>query len=105
MRTIVLFRKLKFDYESILLEAIYICGGFDGMNVLQSAERYDPRTSIWETIPQMKAKRSGVQVLAFDDKIWALGGFDGTNVSGFVHCYSIAFQKYRGIRLVRKYRI
>ena len=72
------------------LGAIYICGGFDGMNVMQSAERYDPRTSLWETIRPMKAKRSGVQLLSFDQKIWALGGFDGTNVAILLRCYFLA---------------
>ncbi|KAF9594057.1 hypothetical protein IFM89_027097 [Coptis chinensis] len=45
-------------------------------------ERFDPRTISWESVPSMKTSRGGHSVAAFNEKIYAFGGFDGTrNVS------------------------
>ncbi|KAF9619928.1 hypothetical protein IFM89_010239 [Coptis chinensis] len=42
------------------------------------AERFDPRTISWESVPSMKTSRGGHSVAAFNEKIYAFGGFDGT---------------------------
>ncbi|KAF9602787.1 hypothetical protein IFM89_031556, partial [Coptis chinensis] len=49
---------------------------------ISSTERFDPRTISWESVPSMKTSRGGHSVAAFNEKIYAFGGFDGTrNVS------------------------
>ncbi|KAF9596796.1 hypothetical protein IFM89_013582 [Coptis chinensis] len=47
-----------------------------------STERFDPQIISWESVPSMKTSRGGHSVAAFNEKIYAFGGFDGTrNVS------------------------
>ena len=60
--------------------ALYIAGGFDGIHILQTAERLDPREGRWAAIPEMSVKRSGVTVVNFYDTVWAIGGYDGNIV-------------------------
>ena len=41
-------------------DRIYICGGFDGHECLQTAEYYNPITNQWTLIQPMRSQRSGV---------------------------------------------
>lgn len=34
-------------------------GGYDGLNILNSVERYDPHTGHWTSVTPMANKRSG----------------------------------------------
>lgn len=52
-------------------------GGFNGQEVMNSAEVYDPLTNQWSFIPQMLSARSGVSLVAFQNTLYALGGFNG----------------------------
>ena len=36
-----------------------ITGGYDGLNILNSVERYDPHTGHWTSVTPMANKRSG----------------------------------------------
>ena len=38
---------------------IYCIGGYDGINLLDSAEMYRPETEEWEAISPMSTRRSG----------------------------------------------
>lgn len=58
-------------------EQIYIVGGFNGQEVLSSAEMFDPRTGQWSFIRSMLSPRSGVSLIAYRDSLYALGGFNG----------------------------
>jgi N-acetylneuraminic acid mutarotase len=64
---------------------IYAIGG---MNVkvrdsegksLSSTEVYDPSTNTWTTLASMSTARATLQTEVVDDKIYAIGGFDGCN--------------------------
>lgn len=58
---------------------VYIVGGFNGNEVLGSAEIYDPVTNQWTLIPNMTRPRSGVQLVPFEERyLFAIGGNDGT---------------------------
>ena len=46
---------------------------------LKTAERYDQLTGVWQSIAQMHTARSGLGLVALGGKIYAIGGFDGTN--------------------------
>ena len=55
---------------------IYVVGGFNGQECLNSVEFFDRRTFQWTKITPMKSKRSGVSAVTLDDKIFAVGGFN-----------------------------
>lgn len=38
---------------------IFYTGGYDGLNILNSVERYDPHTGHWTNVTPMATKRSG----------------------------------------------
>lgn len=38
---------------------VLITGGYDGLNILNSVERYDPHTGHWTSVTPMANKRSG----------------------------------------------
>lgn len=37
----------------------FLIGGYDGLNILNSVERYDPHTGHWTSVTPMATKRSG----------------------------------------------
>ena len=37
----------------------FVSGGYDGLNILNSVERYDPHTGHWTNVTPMATKRSG----------------------------------------------
>lgn len=56
---------------------MYVVGGFDGQEVLNSVEVYDPGDSTWSFAVAMNSPRSGVSLVSFNSSLYALGGFDG----------------------------
>uniref|UniRef100_A0AAZ1XVV0 BACK domain-containing protein n=1 Tax=Oreochromis aureus TaxID=47969 RepID=A0AAZ1XVV0_OREAU len=67
------------QHLTALLSKIYICGGFNGNECLQTAEYYNPETNQWTMISPMNSRRSGIGVIAYADHVFAVGGFDGNN--------------------------
>lgn len=57
----------------ILADKIYITGGFDGMESLNSVEVYDPETNQWTLIARMRSYRSGCSCIAYNDHIYVIG--------------------------------
>lgn len=62
---------------AVLHDKIYIVGGFNGLEVLNSAEVFDVETNQWSNIHAMISPRSGVSLVAFRDSLYALGGYSG----------------------------
>ena len=56
---------------------VYVVGGFDGQEVLNSVEVFDPVESSWSFAVAMNSPRSGVSLVSYNDSLYALGGFDG----------------------------
>lgn len=75
METNYLTLKTKLSWCKFL--QIYIVGGFNGQEVLRSAEVYDPSINQWSFITSMNEARSGVSLVAYNGYLYALGGFDG----------------------------
>lgn len=48
------------------------------MEVLSSAEVYNPQTRQWTYITSMNTARSGVSLVEHKGYLYALGGFNGT---------------------------
>ena len=40
-------------------DRIYCLGGFNGQTVLNTVEKYNPRTNMWHGVESMKMKRFG----------------------------------------------
>lgn len=72
---------------------LYIAGGFDGTSCLMSAEMYDPLSDQWTVLAAMSIRRSGVSLVACDDRVFAIGGYDGQRrlESGTLQIYSMLF--------------
>jgi hypothetical protein len=51
---------------------IFICGGFNGLECLNTGEFYDPTTNIWTMITPMHSRRSGIGVTSFNGLIYAV---------------------------------
>lgn len=54
----ILYSVNKTDYQSFILTR-FLTGGYDGLNILNSVERYDPHTGHWTSVTPMATKRSG----------------------------------------------
>ena len=56
---------------------MFIAGGFNGQECLNTAEYFDPKTRQWTMIAPMRNRRSGIGVIAHDGFVYAVGGFNG----------------------------
>lgn len=76
-----------------------MAGGFNGMDVLQSVERYCPISNCWEYVDPMRSPRSGVGIIAHENYIYALGGFDGVDrlKTGSSHLFVIVQYEYNSL--------
>lgn len=57
---------------------IYICGGFNGEESLQTGECYDPETNQWTMIASMGTHRSGLGVVAYVGHIYVVSAGSNT---------------------------
>ena len=70
-------------------DRIYAIGGFDGMNYLNSIERYNPKTDTWNIVGHLVTPRQGVTAMVCRNKIYVLGGFDGVERLQSVECFEV----------------
>ena len=63
-----------------VIGGLQIIGGVIDYNGLKTLEVYDLSTETWSTLPDMPTKRWGLSAVAFDGKIFVVGG--RTNVQG-----------------------
>lgn len=62
---------------------IYICGGFNGEESLQTGECYDPETNQWTMIASMGTHRSGLGVVAYVGHVYVVSA--GSNTFSFLN--------------------
>lgn len=82
--------KLKFSIKCIILHSavgaaalndkLYVCGGYNGINSLNTVECYLPEKDEWYIITSMQKHRSAGGLIAYKDHIYALGGHDGLSI-------------------------
>jgi hypothetical protein len=53
---------------------IYVVGGYDGQNELDTCEVYDPALDAWAGCPPLNAPRGGIGVTAIADTLYVIGG-------------------------------
>uniref|UniRef100_A0A8C5EJE5 BTB domain-containing protein n=1 Tax=Gouania willdenowi TaxID=441366 RepID=A0A8C5EJE5_GOUWI len=66
---------------------IFVMGGYDGTNQLNTVERYDVETDTWSFAASMRHRRSALGVAALHGRIYVLGGYDGNTFLDSVECY------------------
>lgn len=54
-------------------DKIYITGGFDGHDCMNTAEVYDPNTNQWTMITAMRSRRSGVSCISYHGCVYVIG--------------------------------
>ncbi|XP_017784244.1 PREDICTED: influenza virus NS1A-binding protein-like isoform X2 [Nicrophorus vespilloides] len=57
---------------------LIVCGGYDRIECLKTAELYNPDSNTWTALPQLKESRGRFQIAVLDDKVYAIGGSNGT---------------------------
>jgi kelch-like protein 10 len=66
---------------------IFVCGGFDGENVLNTIEYFDEDKRLWNFGARMQLKRSGLSSLSYRGHLTVLGGFNGERRTNRVEYY------------------
>lgn len=73
---------------------VYVVGGCNQAQSLQSVEVYNPDTDIWYSIASTIEIRSGLGVALLGDSICAVGGYNGTDCSTTVEAYDLKKKKW-----------
>ena len=60
---------------------IYVCGGNNGTEFLQTVECYDPDTNQWTVLAPMTTRRKGLSVVAYANQIYAVSVSSGLYLS------------------------
>ncbi|XP_028150298.2 kelch-like protein 5 [Diabrotica virgifera virgifera] len=72
---------------------LYAMGGQDApannpaASRFDCVERYDPKTDTWSTVASLSSKRDAVAACRFGDKLYAIGGYDGSHYLRTVEQY------------------
>lgn len=54
---------------------------------LRSAEAYNPKTNRWHAVPSMWTPRSNFGIEVIHDRLFVVGGYDGSTTIPNVECY------------------
>lgn len=56
---------------------LYVTGGWDGVEALESVERYDAKSNTWTPLPSMTTPRHQHAMAVLEGKLYVFGGHDG----------------------------
>ncbi len=79
--------KRLFAAAALLNNSVYICGGTPWWETSSYATCEWLNVSQATKIHSMQAKRSGLAMVAFENKLYAFGGKENTTVLSSVECY------------------
>jgi len=91
-----------------LAQYIFVVGGYasdsvDGPMQLDSVERYDTINEQWTLVQPLNCRRSALSCVTLDNRLFALGGYDGKNFSSVVEYYDPEKDEWRfGTSLTRE---
>ncbi|NWV42603.1 NS1BP protein, partial [Grantiella picta] len=74
---------------------LYIIGGAESWNCLNSVERYNPENNTWTLMAPMNVARRGAGVAVRDGRLFVGGGFDGTHAVNCVEMYDPARNEWK----------
>jgi N-acetylneuraminic acid mutarotase len=69
---------------------IYVCGGSDGLDTLNTMERFNISEQIWENLPPMGVPRLGHAAAVVRGRLYVIGGYDGQEVLDTFECFDPA---------------
>jgi kelch-like protein 1/4/5 len=72
----LMFKRLQFGV-AVLDSHVYVVGGRNGLQTLNTVDCFDPVTNSWLPIPPMCSYRHGVSVATLCGPLYAVGGHDG----------------------------
>lgn len=86
---------------AVIGNRLYLIGGFVKafFSVWRPSDKlytYDPERNAWTEGPPMPSARGGLAAVAFDGKLYAIGGFDGSGNTGAVEVYDPATRQWTG---------
>ncbi|KRT80138.1 hypothetical protein AMK59_8821 [Oryctes borbonicus] len=61
-----------------LNNTLLVCGGYDRIECLRSVEQYIPESNKWSPLKPMRQGRGRFQIAILGDKVYAIGGSNGT---------------------------
>ena len=83
--------------------ALYVVGGWDGREACQNAYVYRQCTGgsggdwAWQAIAPLQRRRQALACAVVHDKVYAIGGFDGTSNLRSVERYDAGADAWRGV--------
>eukprot|EP00929_Paragymnodinium_shiwhaense_P073917 TRINITY_DN37787_c0_g1_i3.p1 TRINITY_DN37787_c0_g1~~TRINITY_DN37787_c0_g1_i3.p1 ORF type:complete len:1763 (-),score=459.89 TRINITY_DN37787_c0_g1_i3:869-6157(-) len=66
---------------------LYVVGGSDGLQTLQSAECFDPEGEAWLQLPSLSRRRTRLSCASLFGRLYAVGGWDGKDAMPAVEVY------------------
>eukprot|EP01062_Namystynia_karyoxenos_P050615 TRINITY_DN3940_c0_g2_i1.p1 TRINITY_DN3940_c0_g2~~TRINITY_DN3940_c0_g2_i1.p1 ORF type:complete len:496 (+),score=160.55 TRINITY_DN3940_c0_g2_i1:83-1570(+) len=74
-------------------ERVYVIGGTQSRHspeekVLAIVQEYDPAVNEWTVLPHMRTKRMCPAAVAYQGRLWVMGGSDGHTALNTVECYN-----------------
>lgn len=84
--------------EAVLEDRLYVLGGRGTESLaLDTAERYDPASGEWESLPRLPVPTGGVAAVALDDAVITVGGGDdgAETVTGAVQEFDPATEDWK----------
>ena len=82
---------------AIVEDKVYLCGGYNEIQELNTFEVFETKTQTFRTLKPMKYARSGCGVAALNGYIYVAGGWDGANPSDLVEKYSIETNEWKEV--------
>ncbi|CAH1163471.1 unnamed protein product [Phaedon cochleariae] len=73
---------------------LVVCGGYDRIECLRTVEQYIPETNSWKNLPQMRESRGRFQIAVLDEKVYAIGGSNGTTELDSVEMLDLSIGKW-----------
>ncbi|XP_066249002.1 influenza virus NS1A-binding protein homolog isoform X1 [Euwallacea similis] len=73
---------------------LVVCGGYDRVECLRSAEQYIPEANAWKSLPSMLESRGRFKIAVVDRKIYAVGGSNGTTELASVEMLDVEAGKW-----------
>merc|ERR1719203_1934684 len=70
---------------------IYVIGGAQNNQALDTVECYDPEACQWSQLPPMPTPRSDLAATVIGGKLYVMGGYDGLLVSKNFHLHTSKF--------------
>ncbi|KHJ76887.1 kelch repeat protein, partial [Oesophagostomum dentatum] len=68
-------------------DKIYVCGGSNGNEDLDTVECFDPCMNCWFSMPSMKVVRKNLSVLAYDSAVYAIAGENDSTALSSMEVY------------------